>query len=169
MEKAERAGIPSVIEKGGADLCERILGHLAGVDLVCLAGFMRLVKEPLLGAFEGRILNIHPSLLPRYPGVRAWEQAIADEATESGCTVHFVDAEKGMLFDLATDPNEQTNLWHDPAHAKTRDWLISEILNWRMESSLKTQGFIEACVRDAHAIMSPPRTPARGQHREGSR
>jgi len=92
LEKARVVGIPAIFEKSGSDLYERILRRLDGVDLVCLAGFMRLVKEPLLGAFEGRILNIHPSLLPKYPGLYAWEQAIADEATESGCTVHLVDA-----------------------------------------------------------------------------
>lgn len=63
----------------------------AGVDLVCLAGFMRLVKAPLLQAFPSRILNIHPSLLPAYPGMSAWEQAVDDGAKESGCTVHLVD------------------------------------------------------------------------------
>ena len=64
----------------------------AGVDLVCLAGFMRLVKAPILEAFPKRILNIHPSLLPAYPGMAAWEQAVTDGARESGCTVHLVDA-----------------------------------------------------------------------------
>ena len=64
----------------------------ADVDLVCLAGFMRLVKQPLLDAFPNRILNIHPSLLPAYPGLQAWQQAITDGAKESGCTVHHVDA-----------------------------------------------------------------------------
>ena len=64
----------------------------AGADLVCLAGFMRLVKPPLLTAFPNRILNIHPSLLPNYPGLEAWTQAVEDKATESGCTVHYVDA-----------------------------------------------------------------------------
>lgn len=63
----------------------------AGVDLVCLAGFMRLVKRPLLSAFPNRILNIHPSLLPAFPGMEAWAQAVAAGATESGCTVHLVD------------------------------------------------------------------------------
>jgi phosphoribosylglycinamide formyltransferase-1 len=63
----------------------------AEVDLVCLAGFMRLVKAPLLEAFPDRILNIHPSLLPAYPGMAAWEQAGTDGAAESGCTVHLVD------------------------------------------------------------------------------
>lgn len=64
----------------------------ADVDLVCLAGFMRLVRKPLLDAFPNRILNIHPSLLPAYPGLMAWQQAVEDGATESGCTVHHVDA-----------------------------------------------------------------------------
>lgn len=62
------------------------------VDLVCLAGFMRLVKEPLLAAFPRRILNIHPALLPAFPGVEAWKQALEAGATQAGCTVHYVDA-----------------------------------------------------------------------------
>lgn len=64
----------------------------AGVDLVCLAGFMRLVKKPLLDAFPSRIINIHPSLLPAFPGVAAWEQAVRAGARETGVTVHVVDA-----------------------------------------------------------------------------
>ena len=52
---------------------------------------MRLVKAPLLEAFPERILNIHPALLPAFPGVEAWKQAIEAKATESGCTVHYVD------------------------------------------------------------------------------
>ena len=64
----------------------------SGVELVCLAGFMRLLRAPLLDAFGGRIINIHPSLLPRYPGLNAWTQALEAGAQESGCTVHYVDA-----------------------------------------------------------------------------
>ena len=64
----------------------------AGVDLVCLAGFMRLVRQPLLDAFPGRMVNIHPSLLPAFPGLEAWRQAVEGGASESGCTVHYVDA-----------------------------------------------------------------------------
>ncbi|MBQ8517820.1 MAG: phosphoribosylglycinamide formyltransferase [Akkermansia sp.] len=62
------------------------------VDMVCLAGFMRLVKEPLLRAFPNRILNIHPALLPAFPGVEAWKQALEAGAETTGCTVHYVDA-----------------------------------------------------------------------------
>jgi len=83
--------------------------------------------------------------------------------------VHFVDSDSGMLFDLEDDPHELCNLWHDPIHAATRDRLIHHILLWRSESSLKTQGFIEACVRGAQSLMSPPLHTARGQHPEGSR
>ena len=63
----------------------------AGVELVCLAGFLRLVKRPLLAAFPNRILNIHPALLPAFPGLESWKQAHDAGAKEAGCTVHFVD------------------------------------------------------------------------------
>ena len=63
----------------------------AGVELVCLAGFLRLVKRPLLEAFPSKILNIHPSLLPAYPGLESWKQALDAGEKEAGCTVHFVD------------------------------------------------------------------------------
>ena len=63
----------------------------AGVELVCLAGFLRLVKRPLLDAFPDRILNIHPALLPAFPGLESWKQALDAGVPETGCTVHFVD------------------------------------------------------------------------------
>ena len=62
-----------------------------GVDLVCLAGFMRIVKGALMIAYRGRILNIHPALLPGFKGLHAQEQALAYGVRYSGCTVHFVD------------------------------------------------------------------------------
>lgn len=63
------------------------------VALVCLAGFMRLLSPEFVDAFAHRILNIHPSLLPKYPGLHPQQQAIDDGATESGATVHFVNKE----------------------------------------------------------------------------
>ncbi len=62
-----------------------------GVELVCLAGLMRVLKGPLIDAFPGRILNIHPSLLPSFPGLDAQGQAIRYGVKVSGCTVHYVD------------------------------------------------------------------------------
>lgn len=63
----------------------------AEVDLVVLAGFMRILKGDFLRAFEGRVVNIHPSLLPAFPGLEAWKQALDYGAKVAGCTVHLVD------------------------------------------------------------------------------
>lgn len=101
LERAHKAGIPHEIiecqkyhnkfpEQAQETTAQRLKS--AGVELVCLAGFMRLVKQPLLNAFPHRIINIHPSLLPAYPGLMAWKQAVEDNAKVSGCTVHYVDA-----------------------------------------------------------------------------
>jgi phosphoribosylglycinamide formyltransferase-1 len=65
--------------------------HARAVSLVCLAGFMRLLSPAFVDAYPDRILNIHPSLLPRYPGLHPQQQALDDGATVSGATVHFVN------------------------------------------------------------------------------
>jgi len=62
----------------------------AGVDLVVLAGFMRVLHAPMLKTFPRRIINIHPSLLPKFPGLEAWRQALVAGETVTGCTVHYV-------------------------------------------------------------------------------
>lgn len=101
LERARLRGIPTgVIDCRGfrtkfpaeaqAETAARL--QAAGVQLVCLAGFLRLVKRPLLEAFPRRILNIHPALLPAFPGLESWKQALAAGVAETGCTVHFVDA-----------------------------------------------------------------------------
>jgi phosphoribosylglycinamide formyltransferase-1 len=64
----------------------------AGVELVVLAGFMRVLKESMLNAFPRRIINVHPSLLPKFPGIEAWKQALAAGENVTGCSVHYVDA-----------------------------------------------------------------------------
>jgi len=64
----------------------------AGVELVVLAGFMRVLKETVLNAFPRRIINLHPSLLPKFPGIEAWKQALAAGEKVTGCSVHYVDA-----------------------------------------------------------------------------
>lgn len=64
----------------------------ASVDLVVLAGYMRMIKAPMLEGFPRRIINIHPSLLPKFPGLEAWKQALDAGEKKTGCTVHFVDS-----------------------------------------------------------------------------
>ena len=85
LERARQRGVPAEVmdcagykNKFPLEEQERVAQRLTelGVDMVCLAGFMRLVKEPLLRAFPNRILNIHPALLPNFPGVEAWTQAL---------------------------------------------------------------------------------------------
>ena len=61
-------------------------------DYIVLAGFMRILKPALLSEFPNRIINVHPALLPAFPGIRSWEQALNYGAKITGCTVHFVDA-----------------------------------------------------------------------------
>jgi len=100
LERAQSHGIPNaVIDCGGfASKFPESSQHQvaqtmidAGVDLICLAGFMRLIKSPLLDAFPQRVINIHPSLLPSFPGLEAWKQALEALVPETGCTVHYVD------------------------------------------------------------------------------
>jgi phosphoribosylglycinamide formyltransferase-1 len=98
LQRAERAGVPAVLlahqkfasrEDYDRELVSVLQKHR--VDLVCLAGFMRLITPVLLVAFQDRILNIHPSLLPAFPGMHAVRQALAAGVRVSGCSVHVVD------------------------------------------------------------------------------
>ena len=78
----------------------------ASVELVIFAGFMRIAKRALLDAFPRRIINIHPSLLPKFPGLEAWKQALAASETITGCTVHYVEAgvDSGEILAQRTVP-----------------------------------------------------------------
>ncbi|MGN0846445.1 MAG: phosphoribosylglycinamide formyltransferase [Kiritimatiellia bacterium] len=101
LERARRHNIPcqwldcspwkTKLEGPGEETCIRLLKD-AGCDTVVLAGFMRIVKSKLLAAFPMRVLNIHPALLPAFPGVHSWTQALDYGCKVAGVTVHFVDA-----------------------------------------------------------------------------
>jgi phosphoribosylglycinamide formyltransferase 1 len=100
LTRAEKAGIPSaVIEHGRFATREAFDASLdaalreKGVDLVCLAGFMRVLSEGFIAAWAGKIINIHPSLLPSFRGLRTHERAIETGERLHGCTVHFVTPE----------------------------------------------------------------------------
>ncbi len=98
---AREFGVPSFVIPEGKwrtklepeaeqDLIRRL--REAQVDFLVLAGFMRILKSPLLNAFPGRIINLHPSLLPKFPGRAAWSQALEAGESVTGCTVHLVDS-----------------------------------------------------------------------------
>ena len=98
---ADNLGIPTTVinePKFQTRLSENVESKLveelqaSGAELIVLAGYMRLVKAPLLEAFPRRIINIHPSLLPSFPGLEAWRQALTAGVKITGCTVHFVDS-----------------------------------------------------------------------------
>ncbi|WP_375766211.1 phosphoribosylglycinamide formyltransferase [Archangium gephyra] len=98
LERAKKAGVASVVLEhkafgSRADFEKALVEKLvsAGVEWVCLAGFMRLLGVDFLGRFEGRVLNIHPSLLPAFTGLHAQRQALERGVKVAGCTVHFVD------------------------------------------------------------------------------
>lgn len=98
LERAAKAGVPAVLlrheqwasrEAFDAALADELARH--GVELVCLAGWMRLVGPAFLARYPGAVLNVHPALLPSFPGMHAPRQALAKGVRVSGCTVHFVD------------------------------------------------------------------------------
>ncbi len=97
LAKAAERGIETLVIERGArrreDHDREIVTALGtkNVDLVCLAGYMRKLSPEFIAAYRGRILNIHPSLLPAFPGLEAQRQAFEHGVKVSGCTVHFVD------------------------------------------------------------------------------
>ncbi len=98
LGRAEAAGVESAVfaiaEHGEREQRDRALGDWLDsleVDLVVLAGFMEVLSEEFIGRFSGRIVNVHPSLLPSFPGLRAIERAVEHGVKVTGVTVHFVD------------------------------------------------------------------------------
>jgi phosphoribosylglycinamide formyltransferase-1 len=116
----------------------------AKVDYIALAGFMRMVKRGLLDAFPRRIINIHPALLPAFPGLASWEQALAYGVKVSGCTVHFVDPgmDTGPIIAQATVPVRDDD---SPAtlHAriqKQEHRLYPQVLQWLADGRVHVDG-----------------------------
>lgn len=111
LERAEKASVPAVLMEHKRwptreAFDEAVAAELAlhGVELVCLAGYMRLVTPTFLRAFPGKIVNVHPALLPSFPGMHGARQALEYGVRVSGCTVHFVDegTDTGPIIAQAT-------------------------------------------------------------------
>ena len=116
----------------------------ARVDLVVLAGFMRVLHAPMLKAFPRRIINIHPSLLPKFPGLEAWKQALAAGETVTGCTVHYVDEkiDHGQIVaqrEVAILPNDTPETLHARIQIAERELypaVIAEFSEKHLETDL---------------------------------
>jgi phosphoribosylglycinamide formyltransferase-1 len=150
LARAERAGIPTVLidHRAYADrpAFDAAIAHelrIRGVDYVVLAGFMRLLTPTLLDAFPMRVINVHPALLPAFPGVNAPAQAFRYGVRVAGCTVHFVDSgtDTGPIIAQAVVPV----LEDDDEHALKQRILIQEhallpkVLQWCAEGRVRVE------------------------------
>lgn len=153
LERARRHGVPAFLIGPSAfktklepELEEKLVAALreAKVELVALAGYMRVLKEPMLKAFAGRILNIHPSLLPAFPGLRAWEQALQYGVKVTGVTVHFVDegVDTGPIIlqeAVPVLPGDTPQSLHQRLHA-VEHRLFPEAIRLFAENRLRVEG-----------------------------
>jgi phosphoribosylglycinamide formyltransferase-1 len=130
LQAARELGLPTavIVSKGrsradnSSDVMACLQAH--GVDLVCLAGYMRLFSPEFIAAFRDRILNIHPALLPAFPGLNVQQQALDYGVKVSGCTVHFVDeqTDHGVIIVQRAIPVLET----DDAHSLAERILVEE-------------------------------------------
>ena len=163
MQSARRRGlnallIPSkgrVREEHDADVVAAL--RQAGVDLVCLAGYMRLLSPAFIQAFPNRIVNIHPSLLPAFPGMEAQKQALNYGVKVTGCTVHFVDEhlDHGPIILQKTVPV----LDGDDIHTLSARILEQEHVTYSEAIGLVLSGGIE--VHDRKVVRKPARVEAK--------
>ncbi|MCD5412047.1 phosphoribosylglycinamide formyltransferase [Thermodesulfovibrionales bacterium] len=133
------------------------------VELVVLAGFMRIVGKLLVDAFPGKIMNIHPALLPSFPGLYSQKQAIDYSVKISGCTVHFVDegVDTGPVIIQAAVPvsPEDTEKTLSERILKLEHKILPEAIRLYAEGRLKIKGRvvkIEGCETRNECIINPP-------------
>jgi phosphoribosylglycinamide formyltransferase-1 len=162
LESAQRRGLNAVLipSRGRAreDHDAEVVAALkqASVDLVCLAGYMRLLSPAFVQAFPNRILNIHPSLLPAFPGLDAQKQALGAGAKISGCTVHFVDEhlDHGPIILQKT----VTVLEGDDVHTLSARILEQEHIAYTEAIRLVLSGAVD--VRDGQIVRNMGRAEA---------
>jgi len=153
LDRARRAGVPAEFisaapfkTKLDGEGEQRYLEALRryGAGVVVLAGFMRIIKGGLLSAFPNRVINIHPSLLPAFPGMEAWKQALEYGVKVTGCTVHIVDAgtDTGPIILQKTVPvldNDTPETLH--ARIQTQEHVaLPEALQLLAEGRVRVEG-----------------------------
>ena len=160
LERARRAGVPTRVlehpafaDREAFDLALLAALREAGVELVCLAGFMRLLGRGFIEAYAGRILNIHPSLLPAFPGLHAQAQALERGVKVAGCTVHFVDSgtDTGPIIAQAAVPV----LDGDDEAALTARILAEEHRLYPLAVRLVASGAVELSAGRTRVSASP--------------
>jgi len=163
LESAKRRGIPALCIPSKGRVREEhdaeVIAALkeAQVDLVCLAGYMRLLSPNFVEAFPNRILNIHPSLLPAFPGLEVQKQALGYGAKVSGCTVHIVDEhlDHGPIIVQKTVPVLET----DDEHALAARILEQEHIAYTEAIRLMLSGEFE--VQGRKVVRKNARAEAR--------
>ncbi len=153
LERARRANIPALYvdpapfrTKLDGPAEERVVGLLQehGTEFVALAGFMRMIKQGMLAAYPHRMINIHPSLLPSFPGLEAWRQAVDVGVKVSGCTVHFIDEgmDTGPIIAQRTVPVLDGDT-AETLHARIQEQehqIYPTVLQWIAENRLRIEG-----------------------------
>lgn len=148
LVRAERAGVPAqaIDHRGFPDrasfdqaMIERIDAH--GADTVVLAGFMRILSPGFVRHYQGRLINIHPSLLPKYPGLNTHARALEAGDREHGCSLHFVtdELDGGPLIAQARFPvsaNDTAETLSEKVQAQEHR-LYPQVLRWRAQQRLQ--------------------------------
>jgi phosphoribosylglycinamide formyltransferase-1 len=151
LERAKKHNIPSLVishkeykkrEDFDQKIVETLLAH--GVELVVLAGYMRVVTSVLLRAFPLRVMNIHPALLPAFPGTHVWQAEVDSGVKFAGCTVHFVDegTDTGPIIIQAVVPvyDDDTAETLNARILKQEHKIFSQAIQLYAEGRLKIQG-----------------------------
>ncbi len=153
LERARKHNIPAIFfdcapfkTKLDGEAEQRVLNVLEehDVNFIVLAGFMRIVKDGLLKAYEGRMINIHPSLLPSFPGLDGGKQAFDYGVKFTGCTVHFVDAgvDTGAIINqkiISIDDGDTLDSMMEKLHAQEHI-AYTEALQWIAEGKIQRNG-----------------------------
>jgi phosphoribosylglycinamide formyltransferase-1 len=153
LEKAEKMGLKALylpaddfktkLEGPQEEEYIRVLRE-NGVDYVILAGFMRMVKKGLLEAFPMKVVNIHPALLPAFPGLASWKQALDHGAKLAGCTIHFVDAgmDSGPIIAQSAVPvldDDTPESLHARIQEQEHIW-FPKVIGWLAEGRVSVEG-----------------------------